>query len=65
MVMVFENVPPSPSMVSGGIDHRQRWFFDGFSNFEDQWLTMVTKEKKKRILRQNQFHDKLQVNSKL
>ena len=63
--MVFENVSPSPSMVFGGINHWQQWFFDGFSNFGDQWLTMVTKEEKMRILRQNQFHDKLQVNSKL
>ena len=63
--MVFENVSPSPSMVFGGINHRQQWFFDGFSNFGDQWLTMVTKEEKMRILRQNQSHDKLQVNSKL
>ena len=45
MAMVFENVSPSPSMVFGGINHRQRWFFDGFSNFLDQWLTIVTKEK--------------------
>ena len=65
MAMVFENVSPSPSMVFGGINHRQRWFFNGFSNFGDQWLTMVTKEEKMRILRQNQSHDKLQVNSKL
>ena len=42
--MVFENVSPSPSMGFGGINHRHRWFFDGFSNFGDQWLTMVTKE---------------------
>ena len=33
MAMVFENVSPSPF---GGINHRQRWFFDGFSNVEDQ-----------------------------
>ena len=46
MAMVFENVSPSPSMVFGGINHRQQWFFDGFSNFLDQWLTMVTKEKR-------------------
>ena len=49
--MVFENFLPSPSMVFGGINHRQRWFFDGFAIFGNQWLTMVTEEKT-RILRQ-------------
>ena len=32
---------PSPSMVPGRINHWQRWFFNGFSNFGDQWFTMV------------------------
>ena len=63
MAMVFENVSPSPSMVFGGINHRQRWFFDSFPIFGDQWLTMVTEEKT-RILRQTQIHDKMQVNLK-
>ena len=45
MAMVFENFSPSPSMVFGGINHQQRWFFDGFSIFGDQWLTMVTEGK--------------------
>ena len=31
--MVFENFSPSPSMVFGRINHRQRWFFDGFPIF--------------------------------
>ena len=55
--MVFENVSPSPSMVFGGINHRQQWFFDGGPNFRDQWLTVVTEEKK-HILPQTQIHDK-------
>ena len=63
MAMVFENFLPSPSMVFGGINHRQRWFFDGFAIFGNQWLTMVTEEKT-RILRQTQIHNKLQVNLK-
>ena len=63
MAMVFENFLPSPSMVFGGINHRQRWFFDGFAIFGNQWLTMVTKEKT-RISRQTQIHNKLQVNLK-
>ena len=61
MAMVFENFLPSPSMVFGGINHRQRWFFDGFAIFGNQWLTMVTEEKT-RISRQTQIHNKLQVN---
>ena len=47
MAMVFENVSPSPSMVFGGINHWQRWFFDGFPISRDQWLTMVTEEEKR------------------
>ena len=54
--MVFENVSPSPSMVFVGINHQQQWFFDGFSNFGDQWLTMVTEEEKR------VFWDNLQEN---
>ena len=63
VVMVFENFLPSPSMVFGGINHRQRWFFDGFAIFGNQWLTMVTEEKM-HISRQTQIHNKLQVNIK-
>ena len=59
--MAFENVSPSPSMVFGGINHWQLWFFDGFPVFGDQWLTMVTEEKT-RILHQTQIHDKFLVN---
>ena len=36
---------PSPSMVPGRINHWQRWFFNGFFNFGDQWFTMDTKRK--------------------
>ena len=63
MAMVFENFSPSPLMVFGGINHRQRWFFDGFPIFGNQWLTMVTEEKM-HISRQTQIHNKLQVNLK-
>ena len=38
----FEIFSPSPLMVFGGINHWQQWFFQWFfSNFGDQWFTMV------------------------
>ena len=61
--MVFENFLPSPSMVFGGINHRQRCFFDGFPIFGNQRLTMVTEEETG-ISRQTQIDDKLQLNLK-
>ena len=60
MAMVFENFSPSPSMVFGGINPWQRWFFNGFTIFGNQWLIMVTEEKT-RISRETQIHNKLQV----
>ena len=58
MSMVFEKFSPSTSMVFGGINHWQRWFFDGFPILRDQWLTMVTEEEKR------VFWDNLQENWK-
>ena len=56
MSMVFEKFSPSPSMVFGGINYWQRWFFDGFPILRDQWSTMVTEEEKR------VFWDNLQEN---
>ena len=65
MVMVIfslrwngDGFSPSPSMVFGGINYWQRWFFDGFPILRDQWSTMVTEEEKR------VFWDNLQENWK-
>ena len=52
-------------MVPGGINHWQRWFFNGFSNFGDQWLTMVTGRESlimRFLFTKNEIRNKMRVN---
>ena len=44
----FWKFSPSPLMEWYLLNHWQRWFFNGFSNFEDQWFTMVTRFSQKK-----------------
>ena len=53
----FWKFSPSPLMEWYLLNHWQQWFFNGFSNFEDQWFTMVT-----RFSQKNEIRDKLRVN---
>ena len=55
----FWKFSPSPLMEWYLLNHWQRWFFNGFSNFEDQWFTMVTR------FSQNEILDKMRVNEDL
>ena len=55
----FWKFSPSPLMERYLLNHWQRWFFNGFSNFEDQWFTMVTR------FSQNEILDKMRVNEDL
>ena len=65
MVMVFEN-SHHHHWWNGTCSamHWQRWFFNGFSNFEDQWFTMVTGREPliMHFSQKNEICDKMRVN---
>ena len=54
-------------MVPCGINYWLRWFFNGFSNFENQWFTMVTKKAFNNAFfsQRNEICDKMCVNKDL